>query len=340
MRLGIRRMWIGVAVAVALLVVVALVVVFVPGVRASLVGLFDPEGGGIRISAADVAAASGVAALLLLMGLGWKMAAFARHLYQPTDTSDGTSVGPGAAEQPSIKSLYRLVLDLDARINVLQSEIRHLSSGSIATDSNQAASAEGRAESRRQGPGRLRDDFFTEDIAVNNKARGRGSEPQRATAPLATDRPRARENSASPDMRAADIANLAKSPEIQAVVDSYHQVLAGRMNPSDFERTYQPELLGSNDDGAFLSVRSDADAFFWLIPARGDPSIGILVPSKEPIKSWPSRYQFGGGTGARKVFGTAFQVDPGDSLELIQPAWVTLRSDGIDLARKGHLSGA
>ena len=109
---------------------------------------------------------------------------------------------------------------------------------------------------------------------------------------------------------------------------------------AEFQRAYGPDFVTTGPGETLRPTVGDEEGPFWFIPLDDRPSLGLLLPSDGPIQQWGELYQFGGGTRAQSVFGRAFEVEPGNVLQLVEPAWIRFDGDTITLEKRGRLRGA
>lgn len=281
--------------------------------RAPLTRLTDTFGGLPRFLPADIAAVASLAVLLAVTWLGWTMTATARRFYGSSDAVDD-------------RTLYRLVLDLHAEIAGLKADVKALQYGRASGAPTQV-----------------------EQVSVHPSASARlgTAQPERDTRSQVHGRG-ASEPTSQPHFRPPEpddqvhriIEDYRGHPDLNRLVAAYRSLLNGSGSMNEFERTYQPEYVALGQGDGLRGTLGDEEGPFWYIPMDADPTLGLLLPSKGPIIHWGEQFQFGGGSRAHQVFGRAFKVEDGDKLELVEPAWVQLRDQRVEVKHAGVLRGA
>ena len=270
-------------------------------------------------------------------GLGWK---------KKPDAEPEFEAGDGSKPQGEVtlEQVYRVLMRQQDQINALKAEVARLGGGAIAPrapgfeadDDLQPFPAHDDAQT---GPGALPEGFF--EASKARPARARFSPPQEMSAPAQTTsaRPTPR-SAAAPENLSEMITQRSRSPEFKALMTAYQGLLDGAVGMAAFTRDYGPDFVATGPGDSLRGTVGEEEGPFWFIPLDDHPSIGLLLPSSGPIQQWAEQFQFGGGSRAHNVFGRAFEVEPGNVLQLMEPAWVRFDGDDIRLEKRGRLRGA
>lgn len=289
-------------------------------------------------------------------GLGWK---------KKPDAEPEFEAGDGATPQGEVtlEQIYRLLLRQQDEIDALKAEVARLHDG--PRGARPPAPAPASAPVRRQpgfeaddelqpfpahddavgpgGPGALPEGFF--EASKARPARVRFTPPEAPSGPARPASaqnapPRAASASGAPADLSELIARFSRAPEFKALVTAYQGLLDGAVGMATFTRTYDPDFVATGPGDSLRATVGDEEGPFWFIPLDDHPSVGLLLPSSGPIQQWAELFQFGGGSRAHNVFGRAFEVEPGNVLQLMEPAWVRFEDDDIRLEKRGRLRGA
>jgi len=291
-----------------------------------------------------------------LWGLGGRKKTGAEPQYEPSDGSTADVAATHPTRDPgdttddavTLEALHRLLSRQQRQIETLSAEVAQLRrrmDGGLARplthDDQPLEPFPDQTEAR--GPGDLAEDFFEQ--APARPAR-KPTAPVTAASPLSprpsTSRastlfaPAATASTADADL----IAQRSRSPEFKALLVAYQGLLDGAGGMAEFQRAYGPDFVTTGPGEALRPTVGDEEGPFWFIPLDDRPSLGLLLPSDGPIQQWGELYQFGGGTRAQSVFGRAFEVEPGNVLQVMEPAWVRFDGDTITLEKRGRLRGA
>ena len=193
-----------------------------------------------------------------------------------------------------------------------------------------------------RGPGDLAEDFFEQAPArpARKPASPPTSAPPAASSPSisrasALFAPAATGSTADAEL----IAQRSRAPEFKALLVAYQGLLDGAGGMAEFQRAYGPDFVTTGPGETLRPTVGDEEGPFWFIPLDDRPSLGLLLPSDGPIQQWGELYQFGGGTRAQSVFGRAFEVEPGNVLQVMEPAWIRFDGDTIRLEKRGGCAG-
>lgn len=267
--------------------------------------------------------------------------------YQTRDTGD-RDTGDNAHDAVTLETLHRLLAHQQRQIETLSAEVAQLrrrfdgaSSRPMTHDDQPLEPFPAQEETR--GPGDLADDFFEQASAkpARKPAAQVPPVPRPVAAPPSSRAstlfaPAATATTANADL----IAQRSRSPEFKALLVAYQGLLDGAGGIAEFQRAYGPDFVTTGPGDALRPTVGDEEGPFWFIPLDDRPSLGLLLPSDGPIQQWGELYQFGGGTRAQSVFGRAFEVEPGNVLQVLEPAWIRFDDDSIVLEKGGRLRGA
>lgn len=294
-----------------------------------------------------------------LWGLGGRKKPGAEPQYEPSDGSPADAA-PAAETDPSneaghetlsVQTLHRLLARQQSQIDTLVAEVaqlrRRLDGGSTPLTHDDQPLEPFPAQEDERGPGDLADDFF--EHAPARPARKPSTPVQPAPGPQAplkpsrasalftpTSSPAASASTADADL----IVQRSRAPEFKSLLVAYQGLLDGAGGMAEFQRAYGPDFVTTGPGEALRPTVGDEEGPFWFIPLDDRPSLGLLLPSDGPIQQWGELYQFGGGTRAQSVFGRAFEVEPGNVLQVMEPAWIRFDGDTIRLEKRGRLRGA
>ena len=290
-----------------------------------------------------------------LWGLGGRKKTGAEPQYEPSDGSPSEATPPDRAdtdeathEAVTLETLHRLLSHQQRQIETISAEVAQLrrrldgvAPRALTHDDQPLEPFPGQAEAR--GPGDLADDFFEQPPAG----------PARKTASPATPAPRPAPGpelsrasalfSPAATLTTADadlIIQRSRAPEFKSLLVAYQGLLDGAGGMAEFQRAYGPDFVTTGPGETLRPTVGDEEGPFWFIPLDDRPSLGLLLPSDGPIQQWGELYQFGGGTRAQSVFGRAFEVEPGNVLQVMEPAWIRFGGDTIMLEKRGRLRGA
>ena len=289
-----------------------------------------------------------------LWGLGGKKKPGAEPEYESSDGSPSEATAPSAKaddarhDAVTLETLHRLLSRQQRQIETLSAEVAQLrrrldtAMPRLLTDDDEPlAPFPDCAETR--GPGDLAEDFFERAPArpVHKAAVPLAPAPRPAPRP-STGRastlfaPAATASTADAEL----IAQRSHTPEFKALLVAYQGLLDGAGGMAEFQRAYGPDFVTTGPGETLRPTVGDEEGPFWFIPLDDRPSLGLLLPSDGPIQQWGELYQFGGGTRAQSVFGRAFEVEPGNVLQLMEPAWIRFDGNTITLEKRGRLRGA
>lgn len=276
-------------------------------------------------------------------GLGWKKKPDAEPEFEAGD-------GPAAQGEVTLDQIYRLLLRQQDQIDALKAEVGRLG-GSTAPAPAPALREPGfEADDELQpfpahddaapstGPGALPDGFF--EASKARPARVRFTPPDAPPAAASPAPPRAAPRPTASETLSDLIARYSRTPEFKALVSAYQGLLDGAVGMAAFTRDYGPDFVATGPGDSLRTTVGDEEGPFWFIPLDEQPSLGLLLPSSGPIQQWAEQFQFGGGSRAHNVFGRAFEVEPGNVLQLMEPAWIQFIGDDIKLEKRGRLRGA
>jgi len=265
----------------------------------------------------DLALMVGAATLLAALGLAWIMIATQKQLRSAMESEGG---------------LYGLILDLHERIKQLETEVRELrqqgvvrAPGSSSRTSWPGASAPAPATSRLDADTR----DAPADLWSGRREGATTASPHRHD-PFSSGSP------APQRALSYDLERLSQGETYAAVMRDYERALHGAVGK--FEQRHAPTPANLAADGG-LRVSGDPDlAPFWFVPIG--EALGVLLPSGAAMRQWSEMFQYLGGKPARETFGIAYEVDGGDSLAIVRPAWVERSGERLEVQRKGSLRGA
>jgi len=271
------------------------------------------------------------------------------------DAEPEFEAGDGAAPQGEVtlEQIYRVLMRQQDQIDALQAEVTRIGGespapapapvsvprepGFEADDELQPFPAHDDA-APQTGPGALPDGFF--EASKARPARVRFTPPQAPSAAAPVASPRAASRPMATENLSDLIARYTRTPEFKALVSAYQGLLDGAVGMAAFTRDYGPDFVATGPGDSLRGTVGAEEGPFWFIPLDDHPSIGLLLPSSGPIQQWAEQFQFGGGSRAHNVFGRAFEVEPGNVLQLMEPAWVRFEEDDILLEKRGRLRGA
>lgn len=269
------------------------------------------------------------------------------------DAAPEFEAGDGSTPQGevSLAHIYKVLLAQQDEIDALKAEVARLGGGPAraeapapvrrepgfeADDDLQPFPAQDDGEDR--GPGALPNGFFEASRA--RPARVRFTPPQAPTAAATVVQPRTASVSATPADLSELIARFSRAPEFKALLTAYQGLLDGAVGMAAFTRDYGPDFVATGPGDSLRATVGEEEGPFWFIALDDHPSLGLLLPSSGPIQQWAELFQFGGGSRAHNVFGRAFEVEPGNVLQLMEPAWIQFIGDDIKLEKRGRLRGA
>ncbi|MBJ7446131.1 MAG: hypothetical protein JHC81_01240 [Brevundimonas sp.] len=284
-----------------------------------------------------------------LWGLGGRKKPGAEPEYESSDGSPSEATAPSAKADDTVtlETLHRLLSRQQRQIETLSAEVAQLRRRLdtvmprlLTGDDETLAPFPDHAETR--GPGDLAEDFFEQvPTRLARKPVAPAPETRPATNPSSSRAstlfaPAATASTADADL----IAQRSRAPEFKALLVAYQGLLDGAGGMAEFQRAYGPDFVTTGPGETLRPTVGDEEGPFWFVPLDDRPSLGLLLPSDGPIQQWGELYQFGGGTRAQSVFGRAFEVEPGNVLQLIEPAWIRFDGDTITLEKRGRLRGA
>lgn len=288
-----------------------------------------------------------------LWGLGGRKKTGAEPQYEPSDGSPVDVAAPEGAEPDdatheavTLETLHRLLSRQQRQIETLSAEVaqlRHRLDSApphpLTHDDQPLEPFPNRIEAR--GPGDLAGDFFEQASARTARKPTAPATPPPAPGPSASRAsalfaPAATASTADAEL----IAQRSRAPEFKALLVAYQGLLDGAGGMAEFQRAYGPDFVTTGPGETLRPTVGDEEGPFWFIPLDDRPSLGLLLPSDGPIQQWGELYQFGGGTRAQSVFGRAFEVEPGNVLQVMEPAWIRFDGDTISLEKRGRLRGA
>ncbi|PZO07609.1 MAG: hypothetical protein DCF29_03645 [Alphaproteobacteria bacterium] len=248
----------------------------------------------------------------------------------------------------TLETLHRLLSRQQRQIETLSAEVAQLrrrldrASPRPMTHDDQPLEPFPAQEDTR-GPGDLAQDFFEQAPArpARKPAAPAAPAPPPAPGPSGSRAstlfaPTATASTADADL----IAQRSRTPEFKALLVAYQGLLDGAGGMAEFQRAYGPDFVTTGPGESLRPTVGEEEGPFWFIPLDDRPSLGLLLPSDGPIQQWGELYQFGGGTRVQSVFGRSFEVEPGNVLQVMEPAWVRFDGDTITLEKRGRLRGA
>ena len=294
-----------------------------------------------------------------LWGLGGRKKPGTEPQYEPSDGSpvdvaapDRVDTDDATHESVTLETLHRLLSRQQRQIETLSTEVAQLrrrldeASPRPMTHDDQPLEPFPAQEDTR-GPGDLAEDFFEQAPARPSRKPVAPATPAPRPAPGTSHSrtstlfaPAATPTTADADADADLIVQRSHAPEFKALLIAYQGLLDGAGGMAEFQRAYGPDFVTTGPGETLRPTVGDEEGPFWFIPLDDRPSLGLLLPSDGPIQQWGELYQFGGGTRAQSVFGRAFEVEPGNVLQVMEPAWIRFDGDTIMLEKRGRLRGA
>jgi hypothetical protein len=283
----------------------------------SLTGLGNPLGG----------LSAGVAWLALVLALAACGLVFWLRYMSPLRALANESVFEedlrGLIREEMDARQGKLVATLKAEIARLETRIAELESGAPAAFPAAAPEPE-----RQRGPGRIAPDFHTPDAhAGGGLTRARAPLDRARPAPRAPEQPIAERPIARPAVtsgpRGHELAiNALKSEaDFGRMLELYRRSLAGERGAlADFIELHQPVGVAEDADGRFQTT-DDSEPAIWFVEVANSDTHGVLLPAFKVMRDWDRSYRPMSGHKATAVFGSSYDILPGDRLSVPNPAW-------------------
>lgn len=300
---------------------------------------------------ASLAAIAGSAALLTVLGLIWTMTATANRIHRPSEETAGG---------PDPRTFFKMFVQMHERIRKLEAELAaakavnpsfgggapndadtdrrddltldQVISGDGLIDVATAPAAQAEPKPKGKEPGRISEAYFGSTTPPPPPAQPWRPEAQSSPSEPITPAPEPR-----PLYGSAVQAVRADPNAVSDVMNAYRTAVTSPQAMARFEDRYAPALAALQNER--LSFTSDVEAPFWFVGLAGANAAGLLLPSKKIVQYW-SELQNMNGIPAKRIFGIAYRVDRGDTLEVIEPAEAVIDGNTLMISAEGYLKGA
>ena len=214
---------------------------------------------------------------------------------------------------------------LKAQIAKLEARIAELEGAHPAPFPGTPAAAAGEAPARPRGPAPIPADYFDDNRGEPRpRAAQRGPGPRPAappvrdfTAPQPSPPPRAARSLIQGD----PVASLKTDAEYARLVELYRRCLAGERGAlADFSEMHLPVGVVEDADGRFVES-DDPEPAIWFVEVAGSDTHGVLLPARKVMRDWDRSYRPMSGHKATAVFGSSYDILPGERLSVTNPAW-------------------
>lgn len=235
----------------------------------------------------------------------------------------------------------------DSQVAVLKSQIAKLEARLAALEGAApgpfpAAATPAPQPAARRGPAPIPADYF-EDNRQEPRARPaqRGQpapiaqagafRPEPAPAPRPVPRPLSQNDA---------IAFLKNDADYSRLLELYRRCLAGERGAlNDFSEMHQPIAVVEDAEGRFVET-DDPEPAIWFVEVAGSDTHGVLLPARKVMRDWDRSYRPMSGHKATAVFGSSYDILPGERLSVTDPAWAQ-RTGPASFARvaRGEMIG-
>jgi hypothetical protein len=231
------------------------------------------------------------------------------------------------------------VAGLMAEINGLKERLAELEAGSPRPFPG--AQADAAASQRPRGPAPLPADFHHEEPRERRPApRPRAIEPLAAAEPEPAPRPRARPVDHRPMTHERAIETLAGDADFGRLMEDYGRCLAGERGAlAAFMDDHRPVGVAEDAQGRFQET-DDPDPAIWFVVVADSNTHGVLLPARKVLRDWDRAYRPMSGMKAKSVFGSSYEIQPGDRLGVVTPAWAhRIGPTAFERVARGELVG-
>jgi hypothetical protein len=238
-----------------------------------------------------------------------------------------------ARQDSQVAALKAQIARLEARLAELEGAAREPFPG---------AAAQAAAPAVRRGPAPIPADYFDDnrqEPRARPPARGQPAAPARpavqadALRPAPSQPPRQLSQSDA-------IAFLKNDVDYGRMLELYRRCLAGERGAlNDFSEMHQPVGVVEDADGRFIET-DDPEPAIWFVEVASSDTHGVLLPARKVMRDWDRSYRPMSGHKATAVFGSSYDILPGDRLSIANPAWAQ-RTGPASFARvaRGELTG-
>lgn len=125
----------------------------------------------------------------------------------------------------------------------------------------------------------------------------------------------------------------------QEVVNDFNAMAASR-SPEALQRfaeTYPMEEVSLAVDGRLAPP--NGDHALWLVFTHPSRAEGVLLPGREVVRAWETRYVSFGGEDARRLLGAAYEIRKGQGLAIVEGALARSQRGEMKIQRRGVLQG-
>ncbi|GEM_PF-1761487 len=234
------------------------------------------------------------------------------------------------------------VAALKAQIASLEARLAELERGALGlTPPVGGAAPETPGSAIRRGPAPIAADYFEDnrrEPRIPPASRAAPAPLPRPTAgafqrsePVPPPRPLSQEDA---------IASLKSDVEYGRLLELYRRCLAGERGAlGDFSEMHQPIGVVEDADGRFIET-DDPEPAIWFVEVAASDTHGVLLPARKAMRDWDKSYRPMSGHKATAVFGSSYDILPGDRLSVADPAWAR-RTGPASFARvaRGELIG-
>ncbi len=243
-----------------------------------------------------------------------------------------------ARQDGQIAALKAQIAKLEARLVELEGASPSPFPGAAAQAAQPAA---------RRGPAPIPADYFDD-----NRPEPRARPPQRsqpappvrpATQADAFPRPEPAQTPPPPPRPLSQgdaIAFLKNDVDYGRMLELYRRCLAGERGAlNDFAEMHQPVGVVEDAEGRFVET-DDPEPAIWFVEVAGSDTHGVLLPARKVMRDWDRSYRPMSGHKATAVFGSSYDILPGDRLSIANPAWAR-RTGPASFMRvaRGELTG-
>ena len=83
---------------------------------------------------------------------------------------------------------------------------------------------------------------------------------------------------------------------------------------------HQPIGVVEDADGRFVET-DEPEPAIWFVEVAGSDTHGVLLPARKVMRDWDRSYRPMSGHKATAVFGSSYDILPGERLSVTDPAW-------------------
>lgn len=136
------------------------------------------------------------------------------------------------------------------------------------------------------------------------------------------------------------IETLAGDANFGRLMEDYGRCLAGERGAlTAFMDEHRPVGVAEDGQGRFQET-DDPDPAIWFVVVADSNTHGVLLPARKVLRDWDRAYRPMSAMKAKSVFGSSYDILPGDRLGVVTPAWAhRIGAAAFERVARGELVG-